>query len=114
MTGRKQKHGQCQNNRQRLEWFSHPQNKTTRTGRNSNDIQKDGRSPLSETDTKPDGAGLEKEKRSQDDERMIEPEARRKTKVRNTIVCKADIRRKKKEERTTKGRGFTEATGYRS
>lgn len=67
-----------------------------------------------QNDTKPDGAGLEKEKRPQDDERMIEPEARRKTKVRNTIVCKADIRRKKKEERTTKGRGFTEATGYRS
>lgn len=44
-----------------------------------------------------DCAGLEKEKRSQDDERMIEPEARRKTKVRNTIVCKADILREREE-----------------
>ncbi len=73
--------------------------------------QKDERSPLSGTDTKPDGAGLEKEKRSQDDERMIEPEARRKTKVRNTIVCKADIRRER-EERTTKRRGLDKATDY--
>lgn len=64
-----------------------------------------------QNDTKPDGAGLEKEKRSQDDERMIEPEARRKTKVRNTIVCKADIRRER-EERTTKRRGLDKATDY--
>ena len=38
-----------------------------------------------------------KKKRSQDDKRMIEPEARRKTKVRNTIVCKADITREREE-----------------
>jgi hypothetical protein len=44
---------------------------------------------------------------------MIEPEVRRKTKMRNTIVCKADITGER-EERTTKGRGLTKATGYRS
>ena len=49
-----------------------------------------------QNDTKPD-TGLEKEKRSQDDKRMIEPEARRKTKVRNTIVCKADLTREREE-----------------
>ena len=66
-----------------------------------------------QNDTKPDGAGLEKEKRSQDDERMIEPEARRKTKVRNTIVCKAVIRRKKKKKGLQKGEALPkrQATG---
>ena len=54
-----------------------------------------------------------KKKRSQDDKRMIEPEARRKTKVRNTIVCKADIRRKKKKKGLQKGEALPkrQATG---
>ena len=38
-----------------------------------------------------------KKKRSQDDKRIKEPEARRMTKVRNTIVCKEDIRREREE-----------------